>query len=231
MYIMASQLKICIICRKEFSKPNSCSKIDWFNRKFCSRKCYDESVIGTAPKFINNKGRVSPTKLSRIKICECCGKEYTPPQRGNRWKKQRFCSDICRGNSFPPWNKGIPCSKETIDKISESNKGKHSGDKASCWKGGVTPLRTRIRTSPKYLEWRYQIRGRDNWTCQHCGIRGVWVEAHHIKEFAQILQEQNITSFEGAMDCIPLWNLGNGITLCENCHDKITFKNEEHVDV
>jgi len=96
-----------------------------------------------------------------------------------------------------------------------------TGEKSPRYKepeNRITPLRLQIRNSSQYSNWRTQIFGRDNFTCQHCGVRGTWLEAHHIEEFAKIFQKYNIVSFEGAMNCIPLWDLDNGTTLCKTCH-------------
>lgn len=109
-------------------------------------------------------------------------------------------------------------------KIGASSKGKFSGDKHWNWKGGISVLITNIKNCDKYSEWRTQIFGRDNFTCQHCGNRGSWLNAHHIKKFSLILEEHNITSVEEALNCESLWNIDNGITYCKNCH-KLLNKN------
>ena len=57
-------------------------------------------------------------------------------------------------------------------------------------------------------------------TCQHCGIRGGEIQADHIKSLALILQENNIKTFEEAQNCIELWDVTNGRTLCRECHIK-----------
>ena len=97
-------------------------------------------------------------------------------------------------------------------------KGKYSGENHWNWQGGIYPLNDQIRHCEQYSNWRTQIFGRDNFTCRECGQRGSWLEAHHIKEFAKILKENNITTFEAALNCSELWDLDNGITLCKQCH-------------
>lgn len=97
-------------------------------------------------------------------------------------------------------------------------KGKY-GKENPNWKGGITPLCEQIRHSEKYNEWRLAVFTQDNFTCQDCGskISGT-LNAHHIKEFIKILRENNITTFEQALTCERLWDVNNGITLCEDCH-------------
>jgi len=97
----------------------------------------------------------------------------------------------------------------------------HSGN----WKGGITPLIEQLRHSFKYRQWRSDIFTRDNFTCQDCGDnKGGNLEAHHKKSFSSILQKYEITTLEEALNCEELWNINNGITLCEDCHKKIHRK-------
>jgi hypothetical protein len=141
-----------------------------------------------------------------------------------------------------PWNKGISTgikpwlgkkrSLETIEKFRKSHMGKkHSleeckkisianrGEKHYNWKGGITQLDKRIRKINIYCQWRTKIFERDNYTCQECGKRNCYLEAHHIKQFALLLKEFNIHSIETAENCKELWELDNGKTLCVACHN------------
>jgi hypothetical protein len=98
------------------------------------------------------------------------------------------------------------------------------GDKCHFWKGGVTPLRAMIRVSLEYKLWKRQIFERDNFTCNECNQRGGYLHAHHIKSFSQILEDNNITTLEQAIECKELWDINNGITFCRKCHRKKHFK-------
>jgi 5-methylcytosine-specific restriction endonuclease McrA len=108
-------------------------------------------------------------------------------------------------------------------KMSEDKK----GDKCSRWKGGISPTEKIIRRSFKYREWVKQVFERDNFICQKCKIRGGYLNAHHIKPFAKILEENDITTIEEAEQCAEFWDINNGITLCKKCHNKEHFKNKE----
>lgn len=114
--------------------------------------------------------------------------------------------------------KGIKVSIITKQKIKESYKGWNDKEKSYLWKGGITPLRKRIRCSFKFRQWRSDVFTRDNFTCQKCGKRGIELHPYHLKTFSLILDENKIKSFEEAMKCEELWNINNGITLCIDCH-------------
>lgn len=83
-------------------------------------------------------------------------------------------------------------------------KNENCGEKHHNWKGGITPLKMKIRNSTSYDEWRTAVYKRDDYTCQCCGKHGGKMNAHHIKSFANNeLLRLDVT---------------NGITLCEQCH-------------
>jgi len=79
-------------------------------------------------------------------------------------------------------------------------------------------IRRRLFSTFQYYQWRSDIFTRDNFTCQYCGKRGGKLEAHHIKPFVKIIEENDIKTFRQALKCEELWNLNNGITLCIKCH-------------
>ena len=103
-------------------------------------------------------------------------------------------------------NKNKIRSKETKRKLSEAKKGKF-GENSNNWQGGINPKNRRIRTSIEYRLWREAVFARDNWTCQDCGIRGMRLNAHHIKSFSEFPELR--------------FAINNGITLCNKCQKKI----------
>lgn len=108
---------------------------------------------------------------------------------------------------FPPHNKG--------KKWAAMSREKHWN-----WKGGLTPLALQVRHSFEYRQWRSDVFRRDDFTCQACGVRGVFLEADHIKRYADIMHEYAIYSLEEALQCAELWDINNGRTLCRDCHLK-----------
>ena len=115
--------------------------------------------------------------------------------------------------------KGYLMSSLQKDKISKANGGENHWN----WQGGKTTIKRRIWALREYQKWRSKVFKRDNYHCQNCGVvseKGIKVklEAHHIIPFAKILTEFNIQTIEEALNCGLLWDVGNGITYCRECH-------------
>ena len=105
-------------------------------------------------------------------------------------------------------------TKESAEKMRRLKSGKNS----NFWKGGISKLSDRIKASYKYRNWRRKVFKRDNWTCQNCSQIGNELHPHHLKQFAMILQQNNIKTVEEAFNCKELWDINNGKTLCRECH-------------
>lgn len=109
-------------------------------------------------------------------------------------------------------------SKETKERL-------RTGENNGNWKGGITPLISQMQNSIQYKQWRLDVFKRDDYICQKCGKKSSGdLEAHHIKPRTKIIKENNIITLEEAINCLELWDIGNGLTLCEKCHDKIGHK-------
>ena len=184
----------CIECGKEFSVVKARIKIGW--GKFCSHKCHGiyRSKHSLGPSNPNWKG-------GRFKeICEICGKEFLVVPSAKNLRK--LCSEKCRA-------------------INHS--GKMGGINNPNWKGGVTILSHSIRTSFQYGYWRQQVLMRDGFKCKKCGAAGGDLNAHHIKHFHVLLKEAQrfLPLFNGSdaiMAYSPMWDVNNGIALCDTCH-------------
>lgn len=121
--------------------------------------------------------------------------------------------------------KKAPFTEEHRERLSEALKGKpqpwNAGEKCHFWKGGVSGLSRRIKISFRYKKWREMIFQRDDWICQKCGRRGGLVlHPHHKRSFSSILEKNNIKTLEDALSCEELWDINNGIALCNDCHKK-----------
>lgn len=78
------------------------------------------------------------------------------------------------------------------------------GEKHWNWKGGVSAQSKLIRNGLQIKEWRMAVFVRDEYTCQHCQVKGGDIHAHHIKPFAKYPDLR--------------FEVSNGITLCKACH-------------
>jgi len=74
-------------------------------------------------------------------------------------------------------------------RVKEINRKRFSKEKNPNWAGGIHPLALTIRQLPQAEEWRNKIFIKDDYTCQECSKKGVYVEAHHIKPFSVIYKE------------------------------------------
>lgn len=120
-------------------------------------------------------------------------------------------------------------TQEERNKISEIMREKNfTGKNNHNWKGGITPLVLQIRHSYKYRQWRSDVFTRDDFICQECGRRGGHLHAHHIKSLSLIMELNDITTFEQAFECSELWDINNGITLCNKHHWELHSKTKRN---
>ena len=129
--------------------------------------------------------------------CEICGTLKRVPHKN---RNARFCSMKCYGLS-KIGKKWQPNMSIFLPK----------GNKHWKWNGGIT--KTRYRT-PEEIKWRNEVFARDNFTCQECNKKGVYLEAHHIKRKSDYPELKLIVS--------------NGISLCDRCHKRTYSKEEEY---
>ena len=157
-----------------------------------------------------NKGKKMSIEIIEKNRLSHIGIKHTEKQK-NKMKI------IAKEKGFGKWMKGKKLSQETKKKLSEKNK----GEKSYLWRGGITLLNSQIRSCFEYRQWRSDIFTRDNFTCQKCGKRGCYLEAHHIISFSELIKKYNINTIKDALNCEELWNINNGITLCKKCHNSI----------
>ncbi|MCK9371073.1 HNH endonuclease [Candidatus Dojkabacteria bacterium] len=159
------------------------------------------------------------------KNCVVCEKLITkkPDYAIEYWKNKKYCSVSCANKTRDTAkNLGEYAQKGKLAPRTafKRNDPRITGKNNPNWKGGTTELSFQIRHSYVYNEWRRQIFQRDDYTCQRCGKRGVILQADHIKPFSVILKQNNIKTLLDAINCVELWDLNNGRTLCLDCHKK-----------
>ena len=159
-----------------------------------------------------HKGKVKEALMGHI-VSEATRKKIGKANKG-RIRSDEFKAKLRKANL------GKKISRKHKRKLSEALR----GEKGSNWKGGITPLAKRIRGCFRYRLWISDVFTRDDFTCQRCSKRGGDLEAHHLKGFATIIEENQIKTFEQAINCAELWNINNGITYCVPCHKVVDDK-------
>lgn len=208
----------CWKCGKgRFQMWNLCECGKWFHaenskQKYCSTECgYKYKKTG------GKKGKHYPhLQRSEVRTCPICGKEFRAVD-DYRSRRQKYCSKECWSNRGTVTKECKYCGKKIITYKSsgkvycnqncrDADYRNFTGEKARAWQGGKTKKAKCIRTSAAYREWRTAVFERDGYTCQMCGAKGVYLEAHHIK--AQSIYPE------------LRFDIDNGMTLCKECHKK-----------
>lgn len=97
------------------------------------------------------------------------------------------------------------------------------GENNPNWRGGMVyrSLKDALRQCPEYQAWRLEVYQRDWYRCTACGTKptkSLTIHAHHIVYFSDLITKNFITTLEEALACPALWDITNGVTLCEDCH-------------
>ena len=206
-------------------KVKNTSNLKWSKER---KRKQAEKMMGNEYAKGKNLGEKNPTKNPKVR------KKISDKMKGNKnslgvilskgFKKRLSKRRTGEGNPMFGHKQSETQKKQARER--------HSGERNSQWKGGITPLAARIRHCFKYCLWRSDIFTRDDFTCQKCGLRGGYLEAdHYPKRFSKILEEYNIKTLEEALVCEELWNRNNGRTLCKKCHDKTKRRNPNFIKI
>lgn len=220
----------CDFCGKEFHRSKSMIK----KNNFCSNECYLKWKKTNYPKGKNHYN------FKQIKTkCIVCGKEFYAKRDRVLKGLAKFCSTKCRDIGKSKKIKRICqiCGREFYTTESRIKRGfakfcsqkcmglsykKNYSDKE------ITKIKNQIRASIEYRIWRQNVFIKDNFTCRECGQKGGYLEAHHIKSFSELCKEAweylpLFNKYDACIAYIPMWDINNGITLCNKCH-----KNKYH---
>ena len=160
--------------------------------KFCSRGCYWGWLSDNPPTHLKDT-QFEKVAEEETKHCESCGEPFERPID----KKGYLLSSTC-------WDKRKYCSLQCAGEAKRLVFNK---------------LGRAIRSTQKYVYWRKGVLSRDGYTCQCCESPAR--TAHHIKHFAEIIFENEITNLDEALKCADLWDIDNGLTVCYLCHREI----------
>lgn len=144
--------------------------------KFCSYKCRSK----WRSEHWTGANHPQYQEGPRTKICLWCCQEFAQRETEaiSEFRKRKFCSRGCaKFGQLRRTGEHHPLFKP--DSRRKNRRGKHGA-------------------------WARAIISRDCAKCQECGITGVELHAHHIREFSEYPDLR--------------WELSNGITLCFRCH-------------
>ena len=136
------------------------------------------------------KGQYKPTKETLEKISQARKLLNLKGEKSGVWKGGK---PKCLGCNKQLTNYGL----KRCNSCGQKNRWDKVGRKKY-------PRYIHLCKSPEYKKWRSDVFTRDNWTCQTCGIRGISLEAHHIKGWARFPKFR--------------YDINNGVTLCRECH-------------
>ena len=161
---------------------------------------------------------------ARSATCLICNKQFYAVKDFNTLKgcrKQKYCSKICWARRNPPTiKKCLYCTskfstygKERKTKVyckqecrDTDYRVRFKGPKSHRWEGGKTEKMQIIKSSARYKEWRTAVFKRDGYRCVFCGVKGIYLEADHIKPKHKYPK--------------LMFRISNGRTLCRSCHRK-----------
>lgn len=138
------------------------------------------------------------------------GYKATQHHRVSFWKGKKL--------SFTVWNKGTKGLQVGWNKGMKFPE--RSGENSPAWRGGITPLREKIKRTNEWKRWIKSVLERDDYRCVWCGVNNNRLHVDHIKPYSLIRKQNNIKTVEDAVACDELWDTDNGRTLCINCHKK-----------
>lgn len=216
--------KTCVICGREFViGPNERSTASFRKKITCSRSCanvliarrrdpqtYAHSPLDLGERicvvcqspFIRREGEASTDFRKR----ETCSKECGVRLSGERQRiadPERYC-EVC----------GVRLERYATEKPKQFLVRTTCGGSCRANRAWQTRFATKTFAPRLYaLGWpaiREQIKDRDNWTCQECGVAvaGGGAHVHHINYHKQDNRHENL------------------ITLCRVCHMKSNFNRE-----
>lgn len=206
--------------KKERKCTNCGTFFQIFYRKDKSKKCC--SVECQKQRKSVNKGKV----IIPYQKCIFCNLELKNRVKKTKMHQDCYFKSIKKGRKK---NNCLDCNAQLSDSYRVYCRScSHKLEKNHNWKGGISNIVSRIRSTKSYKNWRTICFLRDNRTCVDCGYVGNKIQAHHINPLRNILA--NIKTFEEAMCKDGLFDTSNGVTLCVDCHYKISKNEDRHSD-
>ena len=200
----------CCICKNKFLREASyVRKINQKTGKMaCSKTCL--KILQKEQNSIRNPNSTPE------------GVPFVINKRGNRCRAVKINCCVCNKEFLKEqWavsnskkrSQVITCSRECLKSYHRQISG---GSKNPNWRGGIPKGRDKDRSSWFYVNWKRKVHLRDGNVCQMCFQIGKKLHCHHILKFKKYIDYR----FE-------VWN---GITLCNHCHQSIIYRENEYIE-
>jgi 5-methylcytosine-specific restriction endonuclease McrA len=232
--------KNCLYCNNKLNSNNIvgyCKKCSRKKVKFCkcgvtilpeSKTCKICSIVSGEQHHFYGKTHTNETiikmKKNHINLSGTRSPFYGKKHSTETKEKNRMAhigkvhSDKTKAK-ISKANKDKKCSNQTKVKMSESAKQKPPVSDETKKKMSENRANIFSQNNPRYIDgrsfWIREVKERDNYTCQVCGKNKTCLgfrqlHAHHIKSKKQHPE--------------LMYDLDNGITLCNRCHK--TYENK-----
>ena|SRR3990167_10304759 len=212
--------------KKEISKRMTGENSHWYGKKHSieTRRKMSESQKGLNTW---SKGKKHSEEWKKKISLANIGKKHHQSEETKRKISQslklKYKNNPELRKKFSEINKKRFQNPEERRKISLGNIGKLKGEKNPGWKGGITSINTKLRTSSEYDIWRKSVFERDDYRCLDCGAKSGETNKTLILNADHILQWSKYPRLR--------FEIHNGQTLCKDCHRiKTNFEKQALLD-
>lgn len=197
------------------------------NKTFClkSHAKHHRRVISLLNKINNSKltdlrlKRVTSLLLPPVELpCAACGQPLPLKMRKNHGARVQlkagrtkfYCSFKCRNFHHLKATRML-VSKKMKKGLGVDGLARHD-------------MKHRLRSSAFGKRWRKAVRLRDGNRCQFCDTTEGSLHVHHKKPLEQLIKESGFSQYHDLLDYAPLWDISNGVVICQVCHEELHNK-------
>lgn len=164
--------------------------------------------------------KLAPESIEKLRLAQAeIGNRPEERQRRSQRAKAKGYGKWMLGRDTSHYNrpdlKGISYEERYGSRAEEEREKRRQGNLERFIGVPRKPKRTRqdITEGRRYYWWRRRVYERDDYTCQGCFVRGVKLQAHHIKSWANFPDLR--------------YEVSNGLTLCIECHKRANHLQRE----
>lgn len=234
--LLTQKQKLCQKCRNKLKRTNNfkIKIIKEFRCKYCNKLIYIDEVYNTRGDFSVNKNKVcdSCKIFNRKRMSNNMKGDKNPNWQGgpkpkkykNKYEAYKSFSDRMKKNN-PMFNPSVveKVRKTILKKYKNGEIERKLGKNNPLWKGNrenSLSIRSRLK------QWKKDVLKRDDFTCRNCGIRGGYLEVHHLKKFC-IIVNQSIKELKIKQN---LSNINNNSDDFEKLCNLIVKKHNDNLD-